>query len=758
MFSNFARHPDKVMHTPGYSSAAAGAYQFLPGTWDEVSKKAGLNDFSPGNQDRGAIELLKKRGVYDSLKAGKFTPEVAAKMAPEWASFPTMAGGSYYGQPSKKFGELEKFYKSRLGANREVAPARPLPEYGSTVDNPQHMRTIEYLEGKLIGYNKKLQDLRASLADIGNSKNFEAVGKAFEQALPGKEDFEAMESEMFGTMQTIAALGTATNAAFDPEASKLTVEHAKNRMIAERELAQMRAHIAGDTRLTDQERVKMQETLNGIAAKYNETQARTLELKQQQLGAERALAYIQETQQRTQQLKQSAGDNRKRAEMRRSGMRQEDIDYQMQVDAINRDYEEKVKGFSTVNPMANKIGQAFNGSVDTSFLTSALPANNIVPTTGKSTPSTTAATTPSTNPLTALTSGFSQNIVKVEAAMFSAAATASGTLGPALTAALSPESLPTLLGDLSKIGTEITDPSGGLRAQAGQAKEGLLAAAQSDYESARALNSPILQLVGQWRQELADTEGMVASLSGTIQSELSGAMSTSLIGLVNGTNTAKEAFGSMFQSIGKTMVDTATQMLSKSLMTGLLGGGTPGGGLLGSIFGLGGGGGGGGLGSLLGGLFGARAAGGNADANRPLLIGERGPEIFVPDTGGQIVPNHRSQAYAAMSRPVDDGAFPVTQKGGTNIEPSDPFAANKKILDSIASVSQKRNADKSLSAIGGSAEIKYSRVNSGDLPFITEDDALRIAKQAEMNGAKMGQQRTLAALRNNPSTRRGIGI
>ena len=677
-----------------------------------------------------------------------------------------------YGKAGNRYKYMEEYHNRIKSGNLQGAPSSgapnapggtsgglniPLPEYGSTVDNPQHMRTITDLENKLVASTQKLADLRASLADIGNSKNFEAIGKAFEQALPGKEDFEAMESEMFGTMQTIAALGTATNAAFDPEASKLTVEHAKNRMIAERELAQMGSHIAGDTRLTDQERVKMQETLNGIAAKYNETQARTLELKQQQLGAERALAYIQETQQRTQQLKQSAGDNRKRAEMRRSGMRQEDIDYQMQVDAINRDYEEQVKGFSTVNPMANKIGQAFNGSVDTSFLAPALPANNIVPTTGKSTPSTTAATTPSTNPLTALTNGFSQNIVKVEAAMFSAAATASGTLGPALNAALSPESLPTLLGDLSKIGTEMTDPSGGLRAQAGQAKEGLFAAAQSDYESARALNSPILQLVGQWRQELADTEGMVASLSGTIQSELSGAMSTSLIGLVNGTNTAKEAFGSMFQSIGKTMVDTATQMLSKSLMTGLMGGGAPGGGLLGSIFGLGGGG-GGGLGSLLGGLFGARAAGGNADANRPLLIGERGPEIFVPDTGGQIVPNHRSQAYAAMSRPVDDGAFPVTQKGSTNIEPSDPFAANKKILDSIASVSQKRNADKSLSAIGGSAEIKYSRVNSGDLPFITEDDALRIAKQAEMNGAKMGQQRTLAALRNNPSTRRGIGI
>ena len=755
-FNSFARHPDKVIRSGSYASAAAGAYQFMPDTWNEVSKKRGLKDFSPESQDLAAIEQLKKRGVYEPLKAGKFTPEVAAKMAPEWASFPTMAGGSYYGQPSKKFSELQKFYQSRLGPNREVAPARSLPEYGS-IENPQHIRRIEHLEGELIGHSRKLQDIRASLADIGNSKNFEAIGKAFEQALPGKEDFEAIESEMFGTMQTIAALGTATNAAFDPEASKLTVEHAKNRMIAERELAQMQAHIASDTRLTDQERVKMQETLNGIATKYNETQARTLELKQQQLGAERALAYIQETQQRTQQLNQSATDNRKRAEMRRGGMRQEDIDYQMQVDAINRDYEEKVKGFSTVNPMATKIGQAFNESADTNFITAALPANNIVPTGSKSTPSTATTTTPSTNPLTAIASGFSQNMIKAEAAMFSVAAAASTTLGPALNAALSPESMPTLLGDLSKIGTEITDPSGGLRAQAGQARDGLLAAAQNDHESAKALNSPILQLVGQWRQELADTEGMVASLGSTIQSELSGAMSTSLIGLVNGTNTAKEAFGSMFQSIGKTMVDTATQMLSKSLMTGLMGGGGAGGGLLGSIFGLSGGG-GGGLGGLLGGIFGGRAAGGNVDSGRAYPVGERGPEIFVPDSGGQIIPNHRTQAYAAMSRSVDGGTFPVTQKGGTNIEPSDPFAANKKILDSIATVSQKRNSEKSLSAIGGSAEIKYSRVNSGDLPFITEDDALRIAKQAEMNGAKMGQQRTLAALRNNPSTRRGIGI
>lgn len=758
-FSSFARHPDKVIRSGRYASAAAGAYQFMPDTWNEVSKKRGLKDFSPESQDLAAIEQLKKRGVYDALKAGKFTPEIAAKMAPEWASFPTMAGGSYYGQPNKKFSELQKFYQSRLGANREVAPARTLPEYGS-IESPDHMRKIEGLDRQLISSQERLQQLTASIKDLGNTKNFEAIGKAFEQALPGKQDMEAIESEIFSTMQTIAAMGEATGQALDPELSKITVENATNRMILEREIGQMQATFAQDSRLTDQEKTKAQEMLNQIADKYLNTQEKVLALKKQQLGVERAKASIEEMQQKSQQARQAAADNRKRAGMIRSGMSDSQINYQLEIDAINKQYEDNLKLLRASNPVAGDID--FSAPVDTGMFTAAvakssvpsvLPANNIVPTTGKPT----AAAPPSANPISAITGGITTDLSKAESALLSFSAAASTTLGPALEAALSPQGMPVLMENLSKVTSSITDPTGGIAA-ADKSRKELLSSKQDEFNSQQLLNSPVLQLVGQWREEIGATEQMVASLGSTIQSELSGAMSTSLIGLVNGTNTAKEAFASMFQSIGKTMVDTATQMLSKSLMTGLLGGGDPGGGLLGSIFGLGGGGGGGGLGSLLGGLFGGRAAGGNVDRGHAYPVGERGPEIFVPDTGGQIIPNHRAQAYAAMSRPVDSSAFPKTMKGGTDLRQEDPFAENKNMLNSIAAATQKRNADKSLASIGGTAEIKYSRVSQGDLPFITEEDALQIAKQAEMNGAKMGQQRTLAALRNNPSTRRGIGI
>lgn len=52
---------------------------------------------------------------------------------------------------------------------------------------------------------------------------------------------------------------------------------------------------------------------------------------------------------------------------------------------------------------------------------------------------------------------------------------------------------------------------------------------------------------------------------------------------------------------------------------------------------LGGGGSGGGLGAFFGSLFGARATGGPVTANRPYLVGEQGPEIFVPPSNGRVM-------------------------------------------------------------------------------------------------------------------------
>ncbi len=66
---------------------------------------------------------------------------------------------------------------------------------------------------------------------------------------------------------------------------------------------------------------------------------------------------------------------------------------------------------------------------------------------------------------------------------------------------------------------------------------------------------------------------------------------------------------------------------------------------LNSLFGGGAGGGGGGVGGLLGQTFGAllglpgRATGGLVSPGRAFMVGERGPEVFVPTSAGRIEAN-----------------------------------------------------------------------------------------------------------------------
>lgn len=112
------RHPNRVNRTPGYASAAAGAYQFMPFTWTMASSRMGLNGFGPQVQDQAAIFLIQRRGALQKADSGVFTPQLAARLAPEWASFPTLAGRSFYGQPVKRFDELRRFYDINLAELR----------------------------------------------------------------------------------------------------------------------------------------------------------------------------------------------------------------------------------------------------------------------------------------------------------------------------------------------------------------------------------------------------------------------------------------------------------------------------------------------------------------------------------------------------------------------------------------------------------------------------------------------------------------
>lgn len=95
LFVSFTDHPRRSNTRSGITSTAAGAYQFLTGTWDEMRAKYGLADFSPACQDVAAVGLIKRRGALADVLAGRFKAAID-KCNREWASLP----GSPYGQPT----------------------------------------------------------------------------------------------------------------------------------------------------------------------------------------------------------------------------------------------------------------------------------------------------------------------------------------------------------------------------------------------------------------------------------------------------------------------------------------------------------------------------------------------------------------------------------------------------------------------------------------------------------------------------------
>ena len=126
LFDSFADHPrspQKATFKGGktLTSSAAGAYQFLTRTWDGLVKQYGFTDFSPANQDLGAIALIAGRKALDDVIAGRFDAAVM-KCNKEWASLP----GSPYGQPTTTLQKERELYAA-AGGTFAAAP-QPMPQ------------------------------------------------------------------------------------------------------------------------------------------------------------------------------------------------------------------------------------------------------------------------------------------------------------------------------------------------------------------------------------------------------------------------------------------------------------------------------------------------------------------------------------------------------------------------------------------------------------------------------------------------------
>jgi lysozyme len=115
-FTGFKDHPRKLQVSGRYRSDAAGRYQFLSTTWDGL----GLPDFSPANQDKGALKLLAPH-VLQAIDKGDFATAFHGARK-TWASLP----GAGYGQPEKKMKTLVEYANNRVQKYKKGEIGKPV--------------------------------------------------------------------------------------------------------------------------------------------------------------------------------------------------------------------------------------------------------------------------------------------------------------------------------------------------------------------------------------------------------------------------------------------------------------------------------------------------------------------------------------------------------------------------------------------------------------------------------------------------------
>jgi tape measure domain-containing protein len=162
--------------------------------------------------------------------------------------------------------------------------------------------------------------------------------------------------------------------------------------------------------------------------------------------------------------------------------------------------------------------------------------------------------------------------------------------------------------------------------------------------------------------------------------------------IINGSSSAQEALANMMRSIGENFVNMAVQIIAQQTTMVILG-------TILKALGIGGGGGGGfsyqgvtgnALGtSMISGNFtptpfstaglGFRANGGPVSAGAPYVVGEHGPELFVPGRNGSVVSNSGLRdamgAAPGSGSPVLNMSFQTTSIGGVEYVSRDQLEA-----------------------------------------------------------------------------------
>jgi len=261
---------------------------------------------------------------------------------------------------------------------------------------------------------------------------------------------------------------------------------------------------------------------------------------------------------------------------------------------------------------------------------------------------------------------------------------------------------------------------------------------QKEISDATARRSVIPNFIGSAQTQLKDLESVAVRVSQGIGDAVGNSLTKGVQGLIEGTTTAQQVFADFLKSVGDILMQEGAKMIATYTaiaiarsLAGLFGGG---GGL--PSFGDGGGFGsfeGGALGTASGGLGGGdftsflpgksfyKAAGGPVSSNSTYMVGEKGPELFVPSAAGTIIP---AGPTAGIREAMANG------NGQSNASPVLNMSFESSTINGVEYVSRDQ----------------------------LETAMMETRRQASRDGAKRGMTMTLDRLQQSPSTRSRIGL
>ena len=238
---------------------------------------------------------------------------------------------------------------------------------------------------------------------------------------------------------------------------------------------------------------------------------------------------------------------------------------------------------------------------------------------------------------------------------------------------------------------------------------------------------------------------------GFIINEVSTALSSSIQAIITGTGSVEEAFSNLFQNIGQAFVNLATQVLAQKAFLAVLNLFNPGSSLLSGGLKLKGGS--GDIFSDIASRGGLRlkgfADGGRPPVNRPSIVGEQGPELFVPFQQGTIVSNEDLQEQMAKAG-VSSMERPSSSRFRETREVMVPFTRSAEQL-SVASAERE-----TAQAISNPRplDVRFESQVINNVEYVTADQYRKGMSQA----AERGRALTLQALQNSVKARKRIGL